>query len=181
MTAPVRMAAVEAFYRAERATLEKNVAKRVSGANRPLIEDACQFAWTVLLRRRDVSLDRRGLAWLAVVAIREARRMSQTVDVPTGAHALADEGAPIAAPGQCASARNCGVQACGPSLEERIVERERHECRVDAFSRLKAAERQALALKAIGYSYKEIGELTGASYTAVNRRLSEGRARLRRM
>lgn len=48
-----------------------------------------------------------------------------------------------------------------------------------AVSSLKPVERQALALKALGYAYTEIGELTEATYTAVNRRLTEGRAALR--
>jgi DNA-directed RNA polymerase specialized sigma24 family protein len=45
---------------------------------------------------------------------------------------------------------------------------------------LKPSEREALYLKGLGYSYREIMQLTGASYTAVNRRLAEGRAALRR-
>jgi RNA polymerase sigma factor (sigma-70 family) len=44
---------------------------------------------------------------------------------------------------------------------------------------LKPDERQALALLALGYSYREIGERCGWSRTKVNRCLVEGRARLR--
>jgi len=56
MTTQERNAAVETFYRTHRATLEKKVANRVSGASRALIEDACQTAWAVLLRRPDIGL-----------------------------------------------------------------------------------------------------------------------------
>jgi DNA invertase Pin-like site-specific DNA recombinase len=45
---------------------------------------------------------------------------------------------------------------------------------------LKPREREALYLKGLGYSYNEIARLTGATYTAVNRRITEGRAALRR-
>ena len=49
-------------------------------------------------------------------------------------------------------------------------------CRPSAPS---SREREALYLKGLGYSYTEIMRLTGASYTAVNRRITEGRAALR--
>jgi hypothetical protein len=35
-----------------------------------------------------------------------------------------------------------------------------------------------LFLQAAGYCYSDLQQLTGASYTAVNRRLTEGRARI---
>ncbi len=44
---------------------------------------------------------------------------------------------------------------------------------------LKPAERRALTLLALGYSYREIGDLSGWTYTKVNRSIAEGRARLR--
>lgn len=46
-------------------------------------------------------------------------------------------------------------------------------------ARLKPAERRALALLALGYSYKEIVKITGWTYTKVNRCIREGRATLR--
>ncbi len=52
----------------------------------------------------------------------------------------------------------------------------------EALARLKPHEIHALLLKAEGYSYREIGELTGWSYTKVNRLITEGRqAFLRRV
>ena len=63
----------------------------------------------------------------------------------------------------------------GPA--ERIIERDDGRWRLE---RLKAAERVALGLRAAGYSYEEIAERCGWSYTKVNRCLSEGRAALRR-
>jgi DNA-directed RNA polymerase specialized sigma24 family protein len=44
---------------------------------------------------------------------------------------------------------------------------------------LKPRERRDLLLLAGGHSYQQIAELTGSSYTAVNRRINEGRAHLR--
>jgi RNA polymerase sigma factor (sigma-70 family) len=45
---------------------------------------------------------------------------------------------------------------------------------------LKPAERKALGLLALGYSYREICDATGWTYTKVNRCITEGRATLRR-
>lgn len=173
MTGPGhRQAEVEAFYRAHHTLLERKVAKRVSGPGRAAVEDVCQHAWTVLLRRPDIDLDERGLAWMTLIAAREAWRTTAATAEPTagrysrsGARDVLSEhgGAP------------------GPSLEDRIIDREHHRERRGDLAALKPAERQALGLHAAGYSYNEIAELTGASYTAVNRRLAEGRARLRRL
>lgn len=55
--------------------------------------------------------------------------------------------------------------------------------RIDGVSagmkRLKPDQRRALSLLAYGYSYAEIGEITGFSQTKINRCLAEGRAALR--
>jgi len=45
---------------------------------------------------------------------------------------------------------------------------------------LKPAELEALSLLALGYSYREIAQLTEWTYTKVNRCITEGRAALRR-
>ena len=61
---------------------------------------------------------------------------------------------------------------------------ERHEWalgRARTLHRLKPDERRALILRGEGYSYAEISELSGWSYTKVNRCLSEGGARLRQL
>ncbi len=44
---------------------------------------------------------------------------------------------------------------------------------------LKPHQRQALSLLALGYSYREIADITGWTYTKVNRCITEGRATLR--
>ena len=49
----------------------------------------------------------------------------------------------------------------------------------EALSSLKPQELRALTLLAEGYSYREIGEITGFSQTKVNRCLAEGRERFR--
>ena len=56
-----------------------------------------------------------------------------------------------------------------------------HAADLHALNTLKLPGRQALYLKALGYRYHEIAQLTGSTYTAVNRRLTEGRRRLREL
>ena len=67
----------------------------------------------------------------------------------------------------------------GPGPHDRVEHRERVARAARLLARLKPQERRALALQAEGYSYAEIQELTGWTYTKVNRCLAEGRARLR--
>ena len=50
----------------------------------------------------------------------------------------------------------------------------------EALAQLKPQEIRALQLKAEGYSYREICQLTGWTYTKVNRCLTEGRRALAR-
>lgn len=65
----------------------------------------------------------------------------------------------------------------GPDVQ--VARREEIARSREALQALKPAELRALGLLAEGYSYAEIGELTGFSRTKVNRVLAEGRARFR--
>ena len=63
---------------------------------------------------------------------------------------------------------------------DELVERREAVARSrEALRSLKPAELRALTLLAEGYSYAEIGEITGFSRTKVNRLLAEGRSRFR--
>jgi RNA polymerase sigma factor (sigma-70 family) len=68
--------------------------------------------------------------------------------------------------------------ADGPA--EQVERRETVARSREALQRLRPAELRALTLLAEGYSYKEIGAITGYSATKVNRALAEGRERFRR-
>lgn len=65
---------------------------------------------------------------------------------------------------------------CVSDMAERIEEAQTAR---EAMATLKPDERKALVLLGLGYSYKEICELTGWTYTKVNRCISEGRSSLR--
>src|SRR4051794_31458326 len=68
---------VAAFFAAHATRLRDRV-RAGARAPEPVVEDACQTAWTILLRRPDVTLDERGLGWLTTVAVREAWRLAST-------------------------------------------------------------------------------------------------------
>jgi RNA polymerase sigma factor (sigma-70 family) len=65
----------------------------------------------------------------------------------------------------------------GPEPTDRAERRERVTRSGEALRTLKPQEVRTLMLKAEGYSYVEIGEITGFSYTKINRCLAEGRKR----
>jgi RNA polymerase sigma factor (sigma-70 family) len=165
-----RREALGAFYAEHHRELARRVQRRARGARAAVVADACAYAWLQLARRADVRLDRGGLAWLVLVATQEARRLSAPGrEYPAGLFlAEIDHDRELPEP-------------AGPAADplERMIDREQHRDRMGRFAQLSPAERRALLLQAAGYSYQEIAELTASSYTAVNRRLTEGRNRLR--
>lgn len=65
----------------------------------------------------------------------------------------------------------------GPGPNDRAARHERVIRSGEALRALKPQEVKALTLKAQGYSYAEIGEITGWTYTKINRCMAEGRKR----
>jgi RNA polymerase sigma factor (sigma-70 family) len=133
-------------------------------------DDALQRASLILLTKAPSVDPGRLIAWMVVVTKHEAiavRRGRERLLAALARAELASD--PLEA-----------VASERPDPEE-LAERAEHlrEARA-ALAALKANERLAIVLQAQGYSYAEICELCGWSYTKVNRCLAEGRARLRR-
>ena len=126
-------------------------------------DDALQRASLILLTKAPPHPPDRLAAWMHVVTRREALaiRRERGRQLPC---ATVDPG-----------------PADSPCPAERAERVERARERAGALHRLKPQERRALVLKGMGYSYAEICDLTGWSYTKVNRCLAEGRARLRQL
>jgi RNA polymerase sigma factor (sigma-70 family) len=170
---PERQHQLGEFFAANSDRLERAVARKIN-ARRELIEDACASAWRILLRRPDVTLDARGRKWLTTVAVNEALELLRRTRGETSVGAFQadtrghdDEDVPPL------------PDTGAPGADERALQHIEHAERVEAFRQLKPREREALYFKALGYSYHEIAAMTDATYTAVNRRISEGRAVLR--
>ena len=162
------------FYAAHNTKLQRVVARNVR-ATAATIEDAVASAWATLLGRPDIRLDSDGLRWLTTVAIREGWRFASTArELPAGPFAPA--GAAEPEPGTLAEPEG---DAADPT--DLAVNRDEHSRRVAALQDIKPRERRELYLHALGYSYDEVAALTDSTYTAVNRRITEGRAKLRRL
>jgi RNA polymerase sigma factor (sigma-70 family) len=132
-------------------------------------EDAYQRALEILLLKAPSDRPRELARWMQTVVKHEAlavraNRRRLLGDPPPSADGF-DPIAQIAAPGDEPDVR---------AERDEQVARSR-----EALRSLKPAERRALALLAAGYSYAEIGEITGFSQTKVNRCLAEGRGRFR--
>jgi RNA polymerase sigma factor (sigma-70 family) len=155
-----RDARVEALLRDHRGTLLW-IARRWTGSADEA-EDALQRAMEIYVRRLDSIDPATELAWVKVVVRNEALalRRARSHGVPLDADDVAER---IAAP--------------DVAVQERIEREERNARSVEALAQLKPDERTALLLKAEGYSYREIGERQGWTYTKVNRAITEGRRR----
>jgi RNA polymerase sigma factor (sigma-70 family) len=124
--------------------------------------DAYQRALEIFLRRADSVQPETEVAWLRVVikhealAIRRARSESVSGEEPD---------------------LDAQVEPTQRPLDEQVAGGERVSRSAEALRALKPDERRALILKAQGYSYQEIGEHFGWTYTKVNRSITEGRRR----
>jgi RNA polymerase sigma factor (sigma-70 family) len=126
-------------------------------------EDAFQRGLEILLTKAPTTDEAELLAWLKTVVKHEAfavrrqrERATPTVD-------------------DAELAERAGTSSTAHEQAERY---ERLYQRAEALQRLKPQEIRALLLRAEGYSYSEICELTGWTYTKVNRSLTEGRKAL---
>jgi RNA polymerase sigma factor (sigma-70 family) len=132
-------------------------------------DDALQRASLILLTKSPPIEPGRLIAWMVVVTKHEA------MAVRRGRERLLACLAPIGGPVDSLDA----LASDRPDPVERVERSERLAEARAALAALKANERLAILLQAEGYSYAEICELCGWTYTKVNRCLAEGRARLR--
>jgi RNA polymerase sigma factor (sigma-70 family) len=141
--------------------LQRVVAHAVN-APRELIEDACQNAWAILLRRQP---ERPAIfGWLVIVATREAFRLSDRERRHLRLEAMLPDGAWEA------------VIADEFSIDDVVDAREA----LEILAILPERQRADLTLRVAGFSYKEIAELTGGrTPTNVSKHLAKARARIR--
>jgi RNA polymerase sigma factor (sigma-70 family) len=160
------------IYRERRAYLLR-IAERNS-ISRADAEEALQEAFIAFLRAYDPERGAHPLAWLTLVMKRECwqKTKREHLDRRAGQEAESGEGE-----------IGCSLELIAdPSRSPQEAAELREEVRElrTRFSRLKPQERRALSLLCLGYSYREIGEITGWTHTKINRCVSEGRAALRK-
>lgn len=137
--------------------LHRIVARNVR-APEPLIEDACQIAWSRWVTHRDRVDPGSLLSWLVTTATREALRLlrSEARQVPFGE----EPGGQVV---------DLPVRVPGP---EQVVEfRER----LAEVRRLPVPQQTALWMHGLGYDYREIAVRTGATRRTVERNLLRAR------
>jgi RNA polymerase sigma factor (sigma-70 family) len=135
-------------------------------------EDAYQRALEIVLTKAPTTDARELIRWTQTVTKHEALALRQSRERLLGHGGRKASGGVSADPVAL-------IPATGDGPEEQVERREAIARSREALRALKPAELRALSLLAEGYSYAEIGELTGFSQTKVNRVLAEGRDRFR--
>src|ERR1700761_3637628 len=131
-------------------------------APEPVIEDACQTAWTRLVRDRAGVRPDAVVAWLVTTAIREAIKLTRRAGREAFLEELLDDTGELE-----------GLQG-GPVTDE-VVE---HRLRLESLRLLPARQQRFVWLQALGWSYAEIQELTGATPRTIDRQLLRARRAL---
>jgi len=121
-------------------------------------EDAYQRAAEIVLSRQPTGTEEELCRWVRTTVKHEALaiRRQQRRTAPAGDSV--GEGEPT-----------------GPDIYERAERAERLRLGAEALALLKPQEIRCLTLRARGFSYREICEQTGWTYTKVNRSITEGR------
>jgi RNA polymerase sigma factor (sigma-70 family) len=173
-TAPIteaarKRAAVETYARHE--AVLRRTARRYSICADDA-DDALQRALEILLTKAPVTDPRELVRWTRTVVKHEALALrAERERILAGPAAVTPE------PGSEDWVARIPARLDGPP--ERAERREAVARSREALQALKPQELRALSLLAEGYSYLEIGEITGYSQTKVNRCLAEGRERFR--
>jgi RNA polymerase sigma factor (sigma-70 family) len=137
-------------------------------------DDALQRALEILLTKAPSEDPRELIRWTQTVVKHEALAVRRERErILSGPAAVATE------PGREDWVALIPTEADGPP--ERAERHEEIARSREALRALKPQELRALSLLAEGYSYAEIGEITGFSHTKINRCLAEGRDRFRRL
>jgi RNA polymerase sigma factor (sigma-70 family) len=132
-------------------------------------EDAYQRALEILLTKAPPIEGDSLVRWMQVVTKREALAVRRQRERMLSA--------PRPAPGEEDRDPLDSIASDRPDPTDRAAGRERVARSGEALRALKPQEVRALTLKAEGYSYSEIGEITGWTYTKINRCMAEGRKR----
>jgi RNA polymerase sigma factor (sigma-70 family) len=137
-------------------------------------DDAYQRALEIVLTKAPTTDARDLIRWTQTVTKHEALAVRQGREKLLGGNRTRGDRGIAADP-------VAQIPATGEGPDE-LAERSEAIARSrEALRSLKPAELRALSLLAEGYSYAEIGKLTGFSQTKINRVLAEGRNRFRSM
>ncbi|HET9184830.1 MAG TPA: sigma-70 family RNA polymerase sigma factor, partial [Solirubrobacterales bacterium] len=137
-------------------------------------DEALQRSLEILLRKAPSTDPRELIRWTQTVVKHEALAVRRDRE-----RILAGPAAASPEPGAEDWVALLPARSDGPA--DRVERREAVARSREALQALKPQELRALTLLAEGYSYAEIGEITGYSRTKINRCLAEGRERFRKL
>jgi DNA-directed RNA polymerase specialized sigma24 family protein len=153
------------FYLRYADELRRAIRFKARGLDNALIDDACAFAWEQLLQRPDIELERhRAYLWIYKIAVRQAWKLAraQRREQPAGGLSGADDD-------------RLEPPSTEPDVVDLVAERLARATVRELLGELHWRERRELLLYAHGFSYNEIAQVTGTSYTAVNKWLARGK------
>jgi DNA-directed RNA polymerase specialized sigma24 family protein len=161
-TSPVLRGDEDDLYRRHHDDLRRAVTHAVN-APPELIEDACQNAWTMMLRAQPARTSIFG--WLYVVATRETFRLCERERRHMHLETILPDGSWDA------------VIADSFSIDDILEAREA----LTILAGLPERQRTDLTLLVAGFSYREIAHMTGGwTHTNVNKHIAKARSRVRR-
>jgi RNA polymerase sigma factor (sigma-70 family) len=141
------------------------IVRHQTASSRDIVEDACAFAWQQFVQHQP-DRNRNWRAWLVTTAEREVWRLHRE----EAKHLSLSDGA-----GEDGGAATWDVADGRDDAAIRLRLREA----LQAFGRLPERRREIKALQITGFTYEEIAEMRGLTYTRVNRLLVEAHAALR--
>ena len=146
-----------------RARQVKRLVRRGAHASDPVVEDACQVAWSRLVAHRDRVHRDTAVAWLVRTAIREAGRL-------------------VARDGRDVSLERL-IEETGDPTRTRVIpsphELVESRAQLEALGFLSERQRRLVWLQGLGLSYAEIAVQTGATPRTVERQILRARRKLR--
>jgi RNA polymerase sigma factor (sigma-70 family) len=166
---PVGIAGLEGvaeLYAAQAARVRCLVGAGVR-APEPVIEDACQFAWSRLILHRARIRPETATAWVVRTAIHEALKLTRRGGRDLSLDALAEDAGELGEPSAVAA----------PVLLEELVE---HRARLESIRMLPERQQRLVWLQGLGLSYSEMAGHTGDSRRTVERQLLRAKQTLAR-
>ncbi len=158
----VRTTDVGELYTALARRLEQIVRLDVRASD-PVIEDACQFAWTRLVYHGDRVEAEKALSWLAKTAVHEAFKLIRREDRELSLDAVVEH------------AGESTVPACSPGPDVLLE----HRQQLDGIRTLPERQQRLLWLHGLGLSYVEMAQYTGCTTRTVERQLLRAKHTLR--
>jgi RNA polymerase sigma factor (sigma-70 family) len=157
---------LDGLYRSSAVRLA-GIVRRELGAPDVIVEDACQSAWSKLLRHRQSVAREAAFSWLATTAVREALRMVARTEREPSLEASIEDGV--------------RPDAFRLPVDEEPEQLVAARLRVEDLRCLPARQQRLLWLQALGCSHAEIAALSGCTPRTVHRQLHRARRRLREL